>query len=278
MAVKITNVSIGDDSTIWTVDSKQRIWGRVARGSKWDEIKDASAIQVSVARGDQIWVLNAQGILYKREGTSWAINRLQQPVIHVSAGSDGTVYAIDQNQSLWFRTHVDPNWKKDPAAKAVQINVASKDKIWGLTANGDIYQKTKDGWSKKVPQSGALSLSVGSDGEVWYVGGDTKSYRLAGSTWVQVTDRPMMQISVRDATEVWGVTIAGELWQWLNGLWRKTEHPAFTAGKTYIVSRGDTLSGIALKLSIPYTALRRANPQIVNPDRIEVGQVINLPE
>jgi nucleoid-associated protein YgaU len=160
----------------------------------------------------------------------------------------------------------------------VQIDVASKDKIWALTANGDIYQRENDAWKKKIPQSGAISLSVGTDGEVWYVDASMKSKRLAGATWVQVTDRPMLQMSVRNATEVWGVNIAGELWQWLNGLWRKLEHPAFTYGRKYTVKRGDTLSGIALKLSIPYTALRRANPQITNPDRIDPGQIINLPD
>ena len=264
--------------TIWTVDSKQRIWSRVARGTEWKLVENASAIQVSVARGDHIWVLNDQGVLYKREGDYWAINRVQQPVMHVSTGSDGTVWAIDQNQSLWYRSHNVPIWRKDPAAKAVQIDVASKDKIWALTAAGDIYQHVDDGWRKKVSQSGALSLSVGSDGEVWYVDGGMKTTRLAGSTWVQIGDRSMMQISVRNATEVWGVNIAGELWQWLNGLWRKTEHPAFTFGRKYIVKRGDTLSGIALKLSIPYPSLRKANPQITNPHRIDVGQVINLPD
>ena len=143
---------------------------------------------------------------------------------------------------------------------------------------GSLYQRKDGTWKKQVSQSDAISISVGSDGEVWYVDSGMKSQRLAGATWVQVTDRPMMQICVRDATEVWGVNIAGELWQWLNGLWRKVDHPAFSYNKSYTVKRGDTLSGIALKLSIPYASLRKANPQIINPNLIEVGQEINLPD
>jgi nucleoid-associated protein YgaU len=47
--------------------------------------------------------------------------------------------------------------------------------------------------------------------------------------------------------------------------------------RTYIVQRGDTLSGIARRFGVSLTALERANPQIADPNRIFPGQVINIP-
>ena len=44
----------------------------------------------------------------------------------------------------------------------------------------------------------------------------------------------------------------------------------------YIVEKGDTLSGIAEKLGIKLKDILKANPQIINPDKIEVGQKITI--
>ena len=46
---------------------------------------------------------------------------------------------------------------------------------------------------------------------------------------------------------------------------------------TYTVQPADTLANIAEKFGISLEALEAANPQITNPDQIEVGQVINIP-
>ena len=47
---------------------------------------------------------------------------------------------------------------------------------------------------------------------------------------------------------------------------------------TYKVKPGDTLSKIARRYGISLAQLLQANPQITNPDRIQIGQLINLPD
>ena len=42
----------------------------------------------------------------------------------------------------------------------------------------------------------------------------------------------------------------------------------------YVVQKGDTLSGIANNLGIKLADILKMNPQIINPDKIEVGQQI----
>lgn len=50
-----------------------------------------------------------------------------------------------------------------------------------------------------------------------------------------------------------------------------------TAGGDVSVQRGDTLWGIARAHGVTLSALVAANPQIANPDRIQVGQTVHLP-
>jgi len=47
---------------------------------------------------------------------------------------------------------------------------------------------------------------------------------------------------------------------------------------TYKIKPGDTLSKIAKRNGISLAQLLKANPQITNPDRIQIGQLINLPD
>jgi murein DD-endopeptidase MepM/ murein hydrolase activator NlpD len=47
---------------------------------------------------------------------------------------------------------------------------------------------------------------------------------------------------------------------------------------TYRIQSGDTLSKIAKRNGISLAQLLKANPQITNPDKIQVGQVVNLPD
>jgi murein DD-endopeptidase MepM/ murein hydrolase activator NlpD len=46
----------------------------------------------------------------------------------------------------------------------------------------------------------------------------------------------------------------------------------------YKVKAGDTLSKIARRNGVSLAQLLKANPQITNPDKIQIGQVINVPE
>jgi LysM repeat protein len=46
----------------------------------------------------------------------------------------------------------------------------------------------------------------------------------------------------------------------------------------YTVKPGDSLTKIAKRNGISLAQLLKANPQITNPDRIQVGQLVNLPD
>src|SRR5437868_4405926 len=46
---------------------------------------------------------------------------------------------------------------------------------------------------------------------------------------------------------------------------------------TYTVKAGDTLSKIAARNGLTLAQLLQANPQITDPNRIKIGDVLNLP-
>lgn len=58
--------------------------------------------------------------------------------------------------------------------------------------------------------------------------------------------------------------------------WFTSESPPHPQ-RTYVVQRGDTLSGIARRFGVSLSDLAEANPHITDPDSIFPGQVINIP-
>ncbi|MEM7117770.1 MAG: SUMF1/EgtB/PvdO family nonheme iron enzyme [Chloroflexota bacterium] len=54
--------------------------------------------------------------------------------------------------------------------------------------------------------------------------------------------------------------------------------PGIDQGSTYVMGACDTLSGVAAKFGFTLAELLAVNPQISNPDDVQAGQVINLPD
>jgi LysM repeat protein len=55
-----------------------------------------------------------------------------------------------------------------------------------------------------------------------------------------------------------------------------TEAPAATQ-QTYVVQSGDTMSKIANKFHVPLQTLINANPQIKNPNKLQIGDQVIIP-
>jgi LysM domain. len=54
--------------------------------------------------------------------------------------------------------------------------------------------------------------------------------------------------------------------------------PIPSAGTTiYVVVKGDTLVAIAAKHHLALKALRRANPQITDPTKFQIGEKLTIP-
>jgi LysM repeat protein len=294
----IINISVGIDGTAVCVDKNQNVWMRAARMANWTPFNDAKGVKASCARQDHLWLLNANGDIFQRQGNAWAAQQLGAKFMDVATGADGTVWAVGTDQILWVRTHVNPVWSRDLQGRGVQISVAKRDQVWIVAANGDLYQLVNNAWTLRKRGAAATYVSVGSDGSVWYLGPGSQLFRPQGADWVAdtTTNQRGVQISVRNAAEVWMLNLAGDLWQMVNNRWTPvttpgTTTPPLTGGggaqnpgtgtnlpaRLYKIQAGDTLSALSQRFGVTMPNLLKANPQIRNANVLKVGEVLNVP-
>jgi hypothetical protein len=280
MADTVTNISLGDDGSAWCVDTSGRLW--FWSGVSWTQLNPGTkGKQVAAGNNQNAWYINDNGDAFQRQVDRWAaVNQTYggKNLLWVDVSADGTVWAIDKTQQIWARSGTVWN-QPNPTARAVQISVGSKQQVWCININGEAYQRQVDRWVQPDQKVRAKNISVGTDGTVMYINKtDGHIYKKTGSTWTVEPRGSFLQVAVRNANQWWALSLGGEIWAMLNGTFSKVKSPDFPVKRTYTVKRGDTLSGIATALKINYAALVKANPQILNPNFIREGDVLNLPE
>lgn len=143
----------------------------------------------------------------------------------VSVGTDGAIWGISANQSIWRRASADAPWASVPG-QLVQVSCASASLVVGVNVGGDAWRfKAQTGGWDQLPGSGWKWMDIGTDGSVWGVktGGGIFRWNMGGS-WDAVPGHAI-QVSVGDASNVWAVTADGCAYRWTGLGWMKIPAP-----------------------------------------------------
>lgn len=204
----LKSVSVGSDGTVWGVDANNLIYRR--EGDYWTNIP-GHLVQISVGNANQVWGVDADDLIYRRDGNSWT--NIPGHLINVSVGDDGTVWGVNRDGLIYRR---DGNaWTNIPGYLAM-ISVGNSSNVWGTDRDRNIYRWSGSSW---VQIPGALNtLSVASDGTVWgaaRVAGSLfpvvcQVYRRDGNSWTLI-DGSLTQLSVGCKDLIWGVDSLGRI-------------------------------------------------------------------
>lgn len=193
----LKQVSIGDDESVWGVNTNDNIYRW--NGRSWDKMPGLLK-HVSVGRGNTVWGVNANDNIYRWNGSRW--NKVSGLLKQISVGSDGEVYGVNANDNI-YRWNGSSWTKLNGLLK--QVSVGNSKHIWGVNAQGFIYQRdTRNNRWSRIEGLTAKYVSVNDSGQVWAVDNEDKIYRRQGTTWKRVSGL-LKQLSVGPDNEVWGV-------------------------------------------------------------------------
>jgi hypothetical protein len=172
----VRHLSVGCDGTLWFI-TWDGVLGRAAPNSTsydWPSgpVPGPELIQISVGRADQVWGVDAEGRIFRRQGEGWV--QVEGELGWVSVGCDGTVWGVHPTGQI-FRRDGD-QWTKIPGELS-QISVGDSGVVWGVHPTGQIFKWLGDRW---IQVEGALrQISASSDGALW---GVTPDLRLVKNT------------------------------------------------------------------------------------------------
>ncbi|MDC0710793.1 hypothetical protein POL68_20115 [Stigmatella sp. ncwal1] len=100
-----------------------------------------------------------------------------------------------------------------------QIAVSSASTIYGLDTGGVLYKWNGVGWDRKG--CCVSTISVGSDGELWATNppDSMRVLRWNGSQWTWNMPTGMKQVTVANASTIYGLDNGGKLFRWNGSAW-----------------------------------------------------------
>jgi len=132
----------------------------------------------------------------------------------ISIAEDGTTWGVSANGNIYRR---DGNSWTKIAGSLDNISVGSANHVWGVSSNNKIWKFNGSGWN----QVGGLlkQISVGSDGSVWGVNDACKIFKRQNNRWVR-KNGCLTQISVGSASHIWGVNAAEDIYRRNGSSWQ----------------------------------------------------------
>ncbi|WP_158290243.1 tectonin domain-containing protein [Ramlibacter sp. WS9] len=173
--IALSQVAYGSDGTRWGVTSAGVIYRSKAAAlqpvpASWI-VMPGGLKQIAYGNTANIWGVNADGYTYIWGGVEWHV--VPGKFTSVSASADGTVFALDANESIWRWTEKQ-SWEQMSGALRT-ISVGSASNIWGVSAAGDVYQwnPATSAWVRPpVPAGKFVGVSAAADGSLLLVRND----------------------------------------------------------------------------------------------------------
>jgi hypothetical protein len=179
-------------------------WYEIAAQGKWVQEMAASAVRtVGIGNSNQLMITNSSQSIYRKEAP-------------LSGG--------------W-------QWVNGGLA---QVDAKSNVIAVGVNGGGVVYNWSGGDWRQITNNNGTAWASIGADGTIYTIAKDGGIYRYLGSPnqFVRIPGA-LVQISVGDANNIWGVTSGDVVFKWNGNDWQRIPggltRVAVSAGGTRVV-------------------------------------------
>lgn len=290
----LKHIAVGKDGSVWGAGKTDGtlFYRRAGLGDTWMPTRNGKADVVAVVSENHIWCVNKNHQIWHLENGKWRpvptqTGKADAKTISVGA-ADGSVWYADNNDGTLFRREGN-RWILDQEGKADVIAAVSKDQIWCINQDHQIWHLESGKWSQVPTQSGkadASTLSVGTaDGSVWYgnTDGTLFFFQNDGHAWHPEPHAQATVVAVGSQANVWCLNQDGDAFRRTSqGNWLKVDRPR--ENWDYTIKQGDGLYAIVrqqYQLTDEKEVRRIADliatdNHLPNPDRLVKDAVLKL--
>lgn len=191
-------VSRGRDGTTVAVNADS--------GTLWKMTGDNLAVKlaapvamkdVAVVNASSIYTVGMNQIAYRYDGTNWKV--VGQQAKTIAAAEDGTIVATSTDDSIWIKNaDNDENAWTNVPGKALRVSPMSRDVLWVVGQNYNVYRGTRKGnWAPAGVSANEVATSA--DGRILL------TQRPGNALLVKVGDNTTSQWS---AVPGWAISVA----------------------------------------------------------------------
>ena len=206
-----------------------------------EEVGDAISVGVGSKDGElEAWIVTPTGDLcrydaYTMNPNPWVkmeakdiAGTILTPLDTVSVSSDGEMYILTGKGSVYRYNWTNKNFEALPLGagkdniKLDMISVGSKNEIWGVDTNHNIYRYSGAEW-EVVTKDVGTDVAAGVDGTVFAINtnGDVFKY-LGNKKWEEIPGIKLDNVAVGSKNHALG-SHKGDLWRYVDGKWAEVK-------------------------------------------------------
>ncbi len=196
-------------------DCEKKIVEKTLFSKTWKLLIGSDAKDIAVDSDGTYYMINRVGHIYKYIDNDWQkLNGSDGLAITANAGK---VFMV--NTAGFIYELLNERWKKLSGSDAIDITVATDGNVFMVNSHGKIYNyhPSSGVWSQ-LPGSDAVRISTG-NGEIWIVNTVGKIYKMAGSSWEQVTGSSGKDVAVTNDGSVFLTNTAGKIYERKGNSW-----------------------------------------------------------
>jgi hypothetical protein len=205
---QLESIAAASDGTVIGLSSGGELV-ELASGS-WQPISPAPptpSARIAVGNAQCIWGTASDGTPMSFDGSSWTSHQ-GFAAMQLSAGSDGSVFALDHAGAIYQPSG--SGWTQIAAPEAMAwISGAQAGWLWAIDGQGNLYQwDGSEGWPQISAPVGLKAVACGDDGTVWAQDTAGVLYSYVGDAWETLPSPSAVAVvafSVGCAAQTWAV-------------------------------------------------------------------------
>jgi hypothetical protein len=174
----------------------------------WQQIPGGSVISISVGSDGAVWAIVSNGSIYRYIRGSQTWQSIYGGLASISVGNSGAVWGVQSNGNIYKYVGGSQTWQQIDGILA-SISVGGDGTVWGVQSNGNIFRYVGGSqvWEQITGTLTLASVSVGGDGVVWGIAANGNIYRFIteDSQIWQQMPGSLSQVSVGNALNIWGL-------------------------------------------------------------------------
>jgi hypothetical protein len=171
-------IQVGADGSVWGVNAVGQTFTYDSVHSTWTNIPGQLGTgpgDLAVGADGTVWGINPDQQIYRYDSMSQSWVYVPGSLVQIAVGNATNIWGINKNQWVYRYDTTAQRWLNIPGALLVQISVAFDGTVWGVNAQGSLYQWVPQAQVFEFAANGITHVAVGNAASVWAINASSRT-------------------------------------------------------------------------------------------------------